>query len=326
MAGITRVVSGTNEALIVSLWTQQLLYQAEKAIFWDRWSGSEGSNSPLIVKTDLAAKRGRIVKIDFVNALSTAGKTGVVPLSGAEEEAAFYQLDVSVDYARNAVAIHKAEQQHTMHNLQVWGRNLASPWLANLIDASIFTAFDGQTTNMIFGGDATSKVSIEVADTMTLDIISRAKTKAMDVPVRKINVDGREWLIMVMSQYQAYDLKATTAWQQAHREGNLRGPTNPIFTGALGFWDGVVLYENDGVEIGSNAGVGTNLDYAIAHMVGQNACGFGWAMYPGFISEVRDYGAVVGVGADGMWGAAAAVFNSVPIGHIPIMTAAADPN
>lgn len=326
MAGLTNFTTGGDNAeMVVSLWTQQLLYEAKEKIFWDRFSGTEGENSPIIWKTDLQKNDGEIVKVDFVSALSGAGVTDTTALSGSEEESTFYQVDVTVSYLRNAVAVHKADQQKTKHQLMEWGRRLSSTWLAGKIDDNIFDTLDAVTAGRVYGGDATSKVTLDTPDVLTTTLISKTVAAAKAKYVQPLMVGGGQFYIMVVHPYAAYDLKTSSAWQEAQRGAGVRGLDNPIFSGALGLWDGVVLFENDRVESGSDGGGGA-IDYSICHLAGANAAAFAWAMPPSMIEELTDYGARKGVGADAMFGSASATFNSVAIGHVPVMVAADNPN
>ena len=48
---------------------------------------------------------------------------------------------------------------------------------------------------------------------------------------------------MLVGTWAARYLKADPVWQAAQQNAAIRGSKNPIFTGALGEYDGVVLYE-----------------------------------------------------------------------------------
>lgn len=329
MAGLTTFTSsGDNDAMRVSLWTSRLLYEASKQMFWDRFSGLSGEGMPVVWNTDLTAKRGDTVKVDFVKAASGAGVTDNTALATAEEEAVFYQLDVPVVFARNAFAVHEADQQKTMHELSAWGRRLASTWIAGKIDDAITDVLDANTASRVYPGSVTAKNNLTSSDKLTLTLVSQAAAKARDLLIQPMRIDGEEWLVMLISNWAYYDLRVgdATAYQAAMREAEVRGKDNPLFRGVAGCWDGVMLVRYDRVETGSNAGSGANVDYAICHLVGANAAAFGWAMPPTPIMDNRDYGAITGVGVKAMYGAKCAVFNSVAIGHLPVMVAAADPN
>lgn len=323
----TIVYSSTNTEQYRELWTQMLLAEAEEKIFWNPFSGFEGTANPIIVRTDLLAGAGGKVKIDLASAMTGAGVSGETKMTDAEEALSFYQATVTVDLVRNAAASHKLSQQYTVHSLRETARRKSANWLAGKIDDAIFDILDAQAVNIVYGGDATSKATLETNDVMTVALIDKAATMARDKLIQPCGIAGQYDYLMVVSNHQAYQLRQDPAWIAANGYAQLRGDGNPIFTGAIGAWNGVLVKVNNRVARGSNAGTDpATVNYAIAHLVGSNAVGFGWAQYPQMIEEVRDYGAVYGVGADAIYGAVAGVFNSKAIGHVPVMTATVDPN
>lgn len=323
---LTQIATVTyNTGMHVTVWQQRVLEQAGEKLFWEKLAGPPGSGMPIIRNDDLTAKRGGIVNVPMRRLLSGAGVTGNTALSGSEEAMVFDNLAVTPVYSRNAAAAHEQDQQKTVADLQDQARMASSIWLAEKIDNTIFGVLNAQTTNRLYGGNATAKNDIDSGDGFTAALLSKARAKAKGVHIRPIIIDGREWYICVLHPFQAYALRADSTWLAAQQYAEARGKDNPIIGMAMGAFQGVLVFENDRVESGSNAGSGGNVDYAIGHLVGGDAVGFAWSMLPKYIQEVRDYGAVVGSGAAAMFGAAAAVFNSVPVGHVPIMTYATDP-
>jgi N4-gp56 family major capsid protein len=329
MAGITEFLVGSdNAAAIRTLWTQDLLVRNGERIFWDRFSGPVGSGMPIIVNSDLTVNAGGTVNVDMVTRASGAGVSGTTALSGAEEEATFFQVAVTPVYYRNGFAVHKSQRRKTLHELREWGKNLAVTWSSEHIDNAIFDILDAVTTDLVYGGDATSKATIEAADVLTADLIAKAAAKAKGKFVKPLIIDGQEWYIMIVHPYAAYSLRGDSDWLGAQQYAGARDLTNPIFSGRLGAVHGVMLFESSRVAYGTNAGVGTPgiLPYSIGHLVGAEAAAFAWSQQPGMLEEVTDYGTRQGIGVDMMYGCASATFNSVPIGHVPVMVASANPN
>ena len=79
----------------------------------------------------------------------------------------------------------------------------------------------------------------------------------------RLRVDGMDKYIMLVHPWAARDLKDDPKWLAAQQNANLRGSKNPIFTGSLGEYDGVILYEYERVQTGnigaSSANVCQNL-------------------------------------------------------------------
>ena len=86
-------------------------------------------------------------------------------------------------------------------------------------------------------------------DVMDTKWITRARVKAelANPKIQPIRVDGQNYYVMFVHPWQAADLKtaASSTWAQAQRDAQARGEKNPIFSGALGVWDGVILHEHE---------------------------------------------------------------------------------
>jgi hypothetical protein len=54
----------------------------------------------------------------------------------------------------------------------------------------------------------------------------------------------------------AYDLAQNSTWRNAQQYANIRGEDNPIFSGALGVYDGVIVHEHEGITTADNLGGG----------------------------------------------------------------------
>lgn len=323
---LTQVNAGVNNTgIYVSQWQQKLLMQAREKLFFENMSGPPGSGMPIIRNDDLTVRAGGVVHIPMQRRMSGAGVTGNTALADSEEALIFDDLSVTVTLKRNAAARHISDQRKTIHDLREAARMGSADWLAEKIDDDIFDALDEQTANRLYGGDATSKSELVAGDTMTASLLSKARAKAKSVHIKPLRIGGREWYVVVMHPFQVADLRADSTWTSAQSNAAVRGEGNPMLAMTLGTYEGLMVFENDRVEYGTDGGSGA-VEYAIAHLLGGDAVGFAWSQLPTYIQDVRDYGAIVGAGAQAVYGVEAAVFNSVPVGHVPIMTAAADPN
>ena len=108
--------------------------------------------------------------------------------------------------------------------------------------------------------------------------ITRARVKAelASPKIQPIRVDGQNFYVMFVHPWQAADLKtaASSIWAQAQREAQIRGDKNPIFSGALGVWDGVILHEHEFVPtVQSGADWATGATAAGARLFRSVLCG-----------------------------------------------------
>lgn len=182
--------------------------------------------------------------------------------------------------------------------------------------------------------------SLAATDLLTPELISRAKYKASQkqangMPrVNPLIVDGREHYIMFIHPWQAFDLKNNATYAQAQRDAATRGSSNPIFTGALGMWDNVILFEHEYVPFldvsvaGHNfnaaaAGTDFGVDTFRALLCGQQAAVVAHSESSmKMVEEEFDYKNKVGYATGMIGGVQKLTFNSIDYGVVAVDTAA----
>jgi hypothetical protein len=154
-------------------------------------------------------------------------------------------------------------------------------------------------------------------------------------PLRPIMVDGKKMFVMLINRWQAKDLRNETAWLQAQREANLRGHKNPIFSGAMGIWDNVVIHECDYIHTRYGENGVTVSEYfdttsdpcasgiyvARGLFLGAQAGLLAFGQLPSWVEKIHDYKTKYGVHTDVIYGVKKAVFNSIEFGCITVDTA-----
>jgi len=86
-------------------------------------------------------------------------------------------------------------------------------------------------------------------------IVKLIKRKALAVrpKFRPVETEYGRYFVMLIHPLQAKALKATTEWLNSKYYANIRGWKNPLFTGALGVIDGVVIHEYERTPIRTGA-------------------------------------------------------------------------
>lgn len=240
--------------LIPEKWDTRILHNAYQEDFWGKFRGPEGGRQPIIEKEDFTKEPGDIIHIQTLSNLIGAGTTGETLLAGREEKFSDGQFNVTIENLYHAVALtDKANEQTLINDIVVAGKKL-SPWLAQKLSDDVFKALLITATNAttLYAGVATSEATLLPTHTISLSEISLIKLAlvrkgAMPLVVRRRNGQIERWYGIVMSGIDEYRLTTTGAWAQAQREANIRGEDNPIFTGALGVYDGCLLYSYAGL-------------------------------------------------------------------------------
>ena len=182
--------------------------------------------------------------------------------------------------------------------------------------------------------------SLAATDLITPELISRAKVKAETkqangMPtMRPIKIDGENHYVLFIHPWQAFDLKNNATYAQAQREAQIRGRSNPIFTGAMGVWDNVIIHVHEYVPFldidvagnnfySSGAGVVAGVDAFRALLCGAQAAVLATTK-KSFIMREKDfdYGNKVGHSTGIMGGVQKITYNSVDYGVIALDTAA----
>lgn len=274
--------------------------------WWSAWEGPPGSTMPVIRKDDLMKGAGDTVKIDIVLALTGTGLTGdVVATEGNEEKLKLRQMSVPVDKVSHAVRWTELSQVLITHDLRVTAQNQLAKWLAGKLDTDIFNEMSGNGTSVIptlnkwFSGTATTRNTIADSNaggrltlaTMT-ELKAYAQTELKIEPLRLEN--GEEMFGLIAHPYAIMQLKRDdTSWAQAQRDARERGLTNPLFTGAVGMWDGIAIYSSQRVPRSLN--VGTPIQVADNIFFGAQAVSRAYAQYPTWVEEFFSYGEEIGI-------------------------------
>ena len=178
--------------------------------------------------------------------------------------------------------------------------------------------------------------SLAATDLLTPALISRAGVKADTTSPKmiKLRVGGENFWVMFIHPWQGFDLKENAVFTQARREAEVRGKDNPIFTGALGIWDGVIIKQHEYVPFldvsaaGHNfyaaaAGTDIGVDCFRGLLCGRQAAGFLKGKSKNtWVEKLFDYDDEVGFATGLIGGIQKLMFNSKEYGVIAVDTAA----
>lgn len=291
------------------IWAPGLFSQAENLTFFQGMEGGPGSSMPIIRRDEFGKQAGDTIRTDIVLALTGAGLTGDgagALLEGNEEALKFRQSTITVDSLQHAVRWTKLVEKTITHDMRKTAKNQLAKWLAGKLDAQIFTELTGAgttmpTKNKWAAGTATTRAT--VADTnaggrLTLDTLTEAKAYAqveLKIEPVKMDDDGNEYFVLVAHPYTIMSLKRDDAkWAQAQREAQVRGDDNPLFTGSVGIWDGVIIRSSARVPRSLN---GNTPDIQVADNIfmGAQALSRGYGSYPDWTEELFSYGQEAGI-------------------------------
>jgi N4-gp56 family major capsid protein len=281
-----------------------------KSYFTKKFMGvGESSDTPLQILPHLENDAGDKISYDLSMQLKSRPVLGDAVLRGKEEDLKFYTDSLYIDQLRHGVNTGgKMSRKRTLHNMRNVARSREGDYWARLMDETMFmylagargvnadfiepTSFTGyagnafvapDTQHLLYGGDATSKATVDSADKLTLALIDRAIARAetmgggtSGIPsIQPCEIDGEPHFVMVMHPWQEYDLRTSTStgqWLDIQKAAaGAEGKANPIFKGGLGMYNNVVLHKHKGVIRFSDYGAGSNVAAARALLLGRQA-------------------------------------------------------
>jgi N4-gp56 family major capsid protein len=314
------------------------------------------------VKENLMKSKGDQDTFALRMALAGEGVEGDATLEGNEEEMEFRDFSVSLQFYKNAVRSKgQLSERRSAFDLKDEAMNAISDWGAQKLEKLIFNDFasiDGvaygtateaekdawlvsNADRVLFGATTANNAAndhsaclLEIdstADVMQPSIITLAKTMAKECNPRITPIrldDGEEMFVFFLDPLCVRDLKNNSNYSQMQRDAQVRGSSNPVFTGALGVVDNVILKEAP--RCLRLAGVGAStIQVAANFLCGAQAAVLEWGGMPSrpgskfaLQEESFDYKTKWGVAGMMMLGHGKTVFNDKQHGVVTVYASA----
>lgn len=308
--------------LVPKVWAKKVWHEGVKDSYFDKFTAMDGSNV-VHQNKDLTNVKGDSVVFGLMMNLNGPGVEGNQKLAGAEDTLNIYDFTVQTKLIRNAVSRFEADDQKTQYDMLKEIKGALKQWLADWLDNKLMIELcstPSSSKEAVAASAAGTYASITANDKLTTTIISRAKRKAMmHAPkVQPIKVDGMDKYIMLVHPWAARDLKDDPKWLAAQQNANIRGSKNPIFTGALGEYDGVILYEYERVLCDNTGASSANVCHNL--LLGKQAACFAVARPAKHIEQTDDYGNIAGNGIAFYGEVKKTKFNNKDYGSIQVLT------
>ena len=311
---------GVNHPLAVKHWSKDLMVQALKRTHALQFMGKD-SNSLVQIKTELNKGAGDRIRMGLRMQLTGDGTKGDGVLEGNEEDLVTYSQDIFIDQLRHAVRSGgKMSEQRVPFSVRTE---------ADTRYTGSQVALAPDAGHVIYQNHAT-EASISTTDVFDLTLIDNAVELAKTAAnaIRPLRVGGDSKWVMFLHPYQVTDLRTNTStgqWLDIQKAAMNGGKTsgNPIFTGALGEYNGVILHENTRVPLcGSKANVRRSV------LCGAQAAGMAFGKGYGkntfdWVEELFDYKNQLGVGAGCIWGLQKTRYNGSDFATVVVSTYAA---
>ncbi len=327
-------LSASLAGLQPELWRKQLFADVRDNLYMTRFIGSS-AQSMIQELEDLRKEAGSNISFGLGMKLSGAGVTGDSALEASEEQMTDYDEDVAINQLRNAVRLTgRMDEKKNAYAMRESAKNRLADWFAERIDREIMDKLCGKTTSTfantptaaaasrsVFAGGQSSVGAITTAMKMDTKILDKAKQVAIlaSPMIRPLKIDGKDHYVAILHPYDSANLRQDPVWAQAQREANVRGNDNPIFSGALGSYNGIIVHEHEYVfnttDGDSSAKVSRNI------LCGQQAGVIAWGENVRWVEKSFDYGNSWGISCGAIFGVIKPIFNSVDYGVVTMFAA-----
>jgi N4-gp56 family major capsid protein len=261
-----------NSPLAVKRWSAELMKEALKRTHALKFMG-KGSNAVVQIKTEVNKAAGDRITFGIRQQLSGAGISGDGTLEGNEEALETYTQNVVIDQLRHAVrSSGKMSEQRVPFSVRDEARDGLADWWADRMDTWFFNQICGNasvtdlrytghnaatapdTDHVVFPstGSPTTEASLSATTqgmTLTQIDIAVERAKTAKNAMRPVRIGADDYLVAFFHPYQVTQLRTNTntgQWLDIQKAalsgGNIT--KNPIFTGALGVYNGVILHES----------------------------------------------------------------------------------
>jgi N4-gp56 family major capsid protein len=356
---------GTNHPLAVKLWSESLFRESLKRTWIGRFIG-KGKDNVIQLLPDTGKSAGDRVTVGLRMQLNGAGVSGDATLEGNEENLVFYSDSLLINQLRHATrSSGKASEQRVPYSMREEGRDALADWWAARYDTWFFNQICGvidQTdvrftgmqpavapttaasaadgiSRMIIGGGHTTEASLSPTTSHAITLrdldAAVARAKNMSPMIRPIMINGEEHYVAFLHEYQIYQLRGQASagqWADIQKAVLQSGKVNdnPIFTGAAGMYNRVIIHEANRVPYIDDAFGPNYIGYRRGVFCGAQAAAiaFGRGDGPNRFSwneELFDYGNQLGIGAGAIAGLKKLQFNGTDFGTITLSGYAPQP-
>lgn len=308
------------------------------------------TNALIQIKTEVNKSAGDRIRFGLRQQLNGAGISGDNTLEGNEEDLVTYYQDIVIDQLRHAVrSAGKMSEQRVPFSVREEAKDGLADWWADRIDTAFFNQLCGLSTqadtrytgsqvaiapdadHLVIATATGSTDEISISNTSVakfkLDFIDIAveKAKLATNAMRPISIENERKYVMFLHPFQVTDLRTNTSsgqWLDIQKAAMMGGQVskNPIYTGALGEYNNVILHESTRIPApAANASVRRAVlcgaqagSVAFGRGYGKNV--FEW------VEELFDFKNQLGVAAGCIWGLQKNRFNGSDFATVVVST------
>jgi N4-gp56 family major capsid protein len=358
---------GVNHPLSNKLWSKKLMKEAIARTWYKKFMGSTSSD-PIQMNPELN-KVGDKLTFGLRMQMNGDGVQGDDTLEGNEEALNYYSDSILINQLRHATRSKgQMSEQRVPYSMREEAHEALADWHANRMDAAMMNQLGGNTnqsdTRYTGNNAATApdnnhwilstgvagtntEASLSASSIFSLTLLDRAVAKANTLAplIRPVMVNGEAKFCAFLHDFQVHQLRTNTTtgqWLDIEKAAMQGGKidSNPIYTGAIGEYNGVIMHKSTRAPWGLT---GTNATARNDTSMGVDSVGR--AIFLGaqagvlctgrktsqnldatWVEEKFDYSNQLGVAGGLIYGISKCTFNSEDFSTIVISSYSPDPN
>lgn len=306
-----QTVIGVNDPKAVKRFSADLFVETSREGYFSSKFAGKGANpqAPIQVLLDLAKDHGDTISYDLSVQLNNAPVFGDDKLKGKEAALQFATDEVKITQVRCGVSAGgRMTRKRVLHDLRMVARARQGEWWGRLDDEftvmyasgarghnddtildADFAGYAGNSlvapdaAHQMYAGAATSKASLVAGDKLDLTTIEKAVTKAKAMggggtgapKIQPMRFEGEERFVLLMSPFDEYNLRTNSSvgqWIDIQKAAaGAQGAAGPLFKGALGMFNGVILHSHQITRRFNDYGAGSNVKASRCLFMGRQA-------------------------------------------------------
>ncbi len=255
------------DAFIPKKWGPRIRFEATRNGVWGRFTGPEGTDSAVIEKNDFTKEAGQIIYMLVTGGLYGAGQTGEGYLPGNEEKSTDTKYPIKIKKYKHATAVTDYANEVALGREIERCRKKITDWTTRKLDTEISmemivpteqeSGFATPTPLTVYCGDATSIATLSSSCALDLDDLEMVNMVLSRRGARPIKVEDPaganapvSFYGLMIDEVSKYRLFSDDKLRQVLQSALPRSFNHPLFTGALGMHNGVMLFCQSAINVG----------------------------------------------------------------------------
>jgi len=219
--------------------------------------------SMIVQNDDFKSTAGNTVTVTVESENHGEGVSGETLLSGQEFKPSTNQFTVPIEWYLNAEALSRVADKEAMTREIIAAGPRLARWAGLKRDELVLSEYlspaGGTNPSILYGGSATQDSELSNTCQLTPDVIDMCKL-AIELKAAPLELhdsktgETLQKYIMIMSNFDRDKLFSNTTWRNAVQSAMERGFQHPLFTGAIGQWNDVLLSVYTQINPGAHRG------------------------------------------------------------------------